>query len=293
MQYRYRFPFVMLLLASLPGGAQERPRIMPSPQPDIAPTHADQVYRDTGSRQLRADVYLPDSAEPTPAIAWFPGGAFRQRNKRWIRGSIFDQVGRGMAVISFEYTLGDEAKWPAQAYDGKAAIRWMRGNAKQFNIDPARIFIAGSSAGALIANVVAMSSGQVALNDHDDGHLPDAVSGVIAFYGASDMTTHGGWPAEDSAGSFLTGCASQTCLSLVESASPVNYVSAQSPPALLFHGMGDVVIDYRQSILLQEKLNRAGADAQLVLRTDLVHGDRRFDEPAMTDLITSFLSRTP
>ena len=54
--------------------------------------------------------------------------------------------------------------------------------------------------------------------------------------------------------------------------------------------MGDVVIDYTQSILLQQRLNEAGVDAQLVLRTDLVHGDRRFDEPAASDLITRFLS---
>lgn len=293
MLYRYRLPIVLLLLGSLPSGAQERPRIMPSPQPDIAPTHADQVYREAGSRRLHADVYLPDSVEPTAAIAWFPGGAFRQRNKRWIRGSIFDQLGRGVAVISFEYTLGDEAKWPAQAHDGKAAVRWVRGNARKFNIDPERIFIAGSSAGALIANVVAMSPGHELLTDHgaDDGHIPDTVSGVIAFYGAGDMTTHGNWPGGDSAGSFLTGCASLTCRPLVEGASPVNYVSPESPPALLFHGMGDVVIDYRQSVLLQEKLNEAGVDAQLILRTDLVHGDARFDEAPMTDLITSFLSR--
>ncbi len=79
---------------------------------------------------------------------------------------------------------------------------------------------------------------------------------------------------------------------MVESASPVHYVSAESPPALLFHGMGDVVIDYRQSILLQERLNEAGIDAQLVLRSDLVHGDRRFDEPAMSDLITRFVSQS-
>jgi acetyl esterase/lipase len=70
-------------------------------------------------------------------------------------------------------------------------------------------------------------------------------------------------------------------------------VSADSPPALLFHSLGDVVIDYRQSILLTEKLHEAGSDVQLVLRGDLVHGDHRFDEPAMTELITRFVSDAP
>ena len=272
--------------------AGERPRLMPPPHPDVPPTFADQVYRDTGSMQLLADVYLPESTERTAAIAWFAPGAFRVRDKRWIRGSIFDQVDRGVAVISFEYTLADEAKWPAQAHDGKAAIRWLRSNAKRFNVDPDRIFAGGGSAGALIASVTALSAGDESLEEQgaDNAGLSDSVSGFIAFYGAADMTTHGNWPAEDSAGSNLTGCAAIECRNLVESASPVHYVSDNSPPALLFHGMGDVVIDYRQSILLQERLNDAGAEAQLVLRSDLIHGDPRFDEPAMTDLITSFLS---
>ena len=267
---------------------------MPSRNPDVAPSHADLIYRDTGGLPLRADVYLPESDQPTAAIAWFPGGGFRQRNKHWVRSSMFDQLHRGVAFISFEYTLGNEAKWPAQAYDGKAAIRWLRGNAKKFNIDPDKIFIGGSSAGALIANVVANSAGDKSLAESgaDNANLSDSVSGVISFYGSADMTKHSGWPDEDSSGSFLTGCAAIDCRAVVENASPLYHVSEDSPPALLFHGMGDVVIDYRQSILLQERLNEAGIDAQLVLRTDLVHGDSRFDEPAMSDLISRFLSNS-
>lgn len=289
---------VVLWLAaasSLTVDAQERPRIMPAPQPGVPPTYADQVYRDTGRMQLRADAYLPESQQPTAAIAWFAGGGFYLRNKLMIRGSIFDQVERGTAVIAFEYTLANEAKWPAQAHDGKAAIRWLRRNAQRFNIDPDRIFIGGGSAGALIANVVANSAGDKALTESDaeNAEFPDSVSAAITFYGVADMSTHSNWPAEDSSASFLTGCASMDCKSIVESASPVNYVSADSPPALLFHSMGDVFVDYRQSILLLERLTEAGVDAQLVLRGDLVHGDSRFDEPAMADLIARFLSDVP
>ncbi len=286
--------FLLLLAVSMGVNAQDRPRIMKSPHPDVAPTHADVVYRETGSLKLRADVYLPESDRPTAAIAWFAGGGFRQRNKLWVRGSMFEQLHRGVAFISFEYTLANEAKWPAQAHDGKAAIRWLRSNAKKFNIDPDRIFIGGSSAGALIANVVANSVGDKWLtgSEADNAKQSDSVSGVISFYGTADMTRHSGWPAESSSGNFLTGCAAEACRSMVESASPVYHVSENSPPALLFHGMGDVVIGYQQSILLQERLNKAGVDAQLVLRSDLVHGDRRFDEPAMSDLITHFLSNS-
>lgn len=285
---------LVLVLVNPQAAAQERPRIMPAPHPDIPPTYANQVYRDTAHTELRADVYLPESNEPTAAIAWFAGGGFYLRDKLQVRGAILDQVERGIAVIAFEYTLADEAKWPAQAHDGKAAVRWLRANAKKFNIDPDRIFIGGGSAGSLIANVVAMSAGDKSLGESGakNAGQPDTVSGVISFYGVADLTIHSNWPAEDSSGSFLTGCASMECRSTVESASPVHYVSAESPPALLFHSMGDAVVDYRQSILLSEKLYEAGIDVQLVLRGDLVHGDSRFDEPAMTELVTRFVSET-
>ncbi len=53
------------------------------------------------------------------------------------------------------------------------------------------------------------------------------------------------------------------------------------------------LLDYRQSILLKEKLHEAGVDVQLVLCRDFVHGERRFDELAMTELITRFVSDAP
>ena len=291
--YRKWVTVGLLLASGVVAQAQDRPRIMPSPRPTLTPNDAGVVYRDNGILKLRANVFLPESGQPTAAIAWFAGGGFRMRDYRMIRGSIFDQLDRGIAVISFEYTLADEAKWPAQAYDGKAAVRWLRSNANKYNIDPQRIFIAGASAGAIIANVVANSAGDRSLEEPNAENLglSDSVSGVVSFYTAADMTQHSDWPSENSSGNFLTGCAAVECRAMVESASPAHYVSDNSPPALLFHGMGDVVIDYSQSILLQRRLNDAGIDAQLVLRSDLVHGDTRFDEPVVSDLITRFVAK--
>ena len=211
-----------VLVIGLGVNAQERPRIIPSPRPTLAPTVGAIVYRDSGGIQLRANGYLPESNQPTAAIDWFAGGGFRLRDYRMIRGSIFDQLARGVAIISFEYTLADEAKWPAQAHDGKAAVRWLRSNANKYNIDADRIFIAGASAGAILANVVANSAGEKSLEESGAKHanLSAGVSGVIFFYTAADMTTHCGWPSEKSSGNFLTGCASIDWKSMVDRARP-------------------------------------------------------------------------
>ena len=106
----------------------------------------------------------------------------------WHGGSIFDQFDRGVAIISFEYALADEEKWPAQAHDGKAAVRWLRSNAGKYNIDPKRIFVAGASAGAILANVVANSAGDGSLHESgvDYAGLSAGVSSVVSFYTAAD-----------------------------------------------------------------------------------------------------------
>ena len=59
----------LLLASGMAAQAQDRPRIMPSPNPDVDPSHGDVVYRETGSIQLRADLYLPESDRPTAAIS--------------------------------------------------------------------------------------------------------------------------------------------------------------------------------------------------------------------------------
>ena len=56
--------------------------------------------------------------------------------------------------VSVGYRLSGEAIWPAQIFDCKAAIRWLRANAKKYNLDPDRIGVTGTSAGG---HLVAMT----------------------------------------------------------------------------------------------------------------------------------------
>ena len=94
----------------------------------------------TGERDLLADVYLPpaDSAVGI-GVLLIHGGAWRLGDREQLRGYGFLVGRQGIAVVSPDYRLADEAAWPAQLQDVKAGLRWMRHNAAELGIDPARL----------------------------------------------------------------------------------------------------------------------------------------------------------
>jgi hypothetical protein len=102
----------------------------------------DVEYARVGNRPLRLDLYLRDaSTEPAPVVVWIHGGG-------WSAGDKFPTpavrlVAAGYAVASVEYRLTGEAKFPAQIHDCKAAIRWLRANARKYNLDSAHIGVWG------------------------------------------------------------------------------------------------------------------------------------------------------
>jgi acetyl esterase len=102
-------------------------------------------------------VYAHGAATATPALVYFHGGG-------WVVGNIefHDRVCRalanalGCAVISVEYRLAPEHRFPAAADDCYAATRWIAEHAGEFGVDPSRIAIGGDSAGGNLTAVVAL-----------------------------------------------------------------------------------------------------------------------------------------
>jgi acetyl esterase len=111
---------------------------------------------------LRVRLYRPAGAgvgvgaRLLPTLLFFHGGGF-------VIGSLegYDLVCRyltaqtGCAVVSVDYRLAPEHKFPAAIDDGVASFRWLAAEGANFGVDPARIVVAGDSAGATIAAVVA------------------------------------------------------------------------------------------------------------------------------------------
>ncbi|WP_291861190.1 alpha/beta hydrolase [Bradyrhizobium sp.] len=136
---------------------------------------------------IPARVYTPKNPRTNdglaPALVFFHGGG-------WVIGDLdsHDVVCRKLAdegrllVISVDYRLAPEHKFPAAVDDAIAATQWIAGNARQLGIDAARLMVGGDSAGGNLAAVVAISA--------RDGNGP-AIAGQVLIYPATDFSmTH-------------------------------------------------------------------------------------------------------
>jgi len=140
-------------------------------------------------------IYTPDAPAPRPVIAFFHGGGF-------VICSVdtHDGLARrlanatGAVVVSVEYRLAPEARCPAAADDCYAAAMWVHEHAPELGGDPARLVVAGDSAGGNLAAVVA----QMARNR---GEPP--IAGQVLVYPVIDAACDSPSYTENAAGYFL------------------------------------------------------------------------------------------
>jgi acetyl esterase/lipase len=248
-----------------------------------------------GYRPLELDVFVPTAATGTvPAVIWIHGGGFlagsRQYPPReWPAGLLFQAlIDSGIAVVSIDYRHAREAPFPAQLHDVKAGVRYIRGHAEHFSIDPTRIAAWGESAGGHLAALLGLVYDDPALEgDNGFTDASSAVAAVIDFYGVSDVETMPkfgeafppeyramlpdvGPDAPDPLKTLLGGSP------LVEErgrrvASPVHYAHADAPPFLLVHGDADFIVPAAQSQQLAAALDAHGAANELVLLPGINH----------------------
>lgn len=134
--------------------------------------------------QLPVRIYTPDGAGPFPVIVYYHGGGWVLANK-----DVYDGGARGVAkqsnavVISVDYRLAPEAKFPAQHDDALATYKWAAQNAASINGDPKRLALAGESAGGNLAIATAMAARDQGLTK------PAYVVAVYPIAQASDLST--------------------------------------------------------------------------------------------------------
>lgn len=233
-------------------------------------------YADTDEAAQRLDLYLPKDRldnQKQPVLVFIHGGAWRGGNKNAGAGRLAKHVASGRcAGVSVEYRLTDKATWPAQIHDCKAAIRWIRGNAEQYQIDPDRIVVWGTSAGGHLVSMLGTSSGVPELEGTLGKHvkLSSRVTAVIDFFGPADLLTmnDGGsimdHYAANSPESILVGGPVKERVDAANSASPLHHVSADDAPFLIMHGTKDPLVPHRQSERLHAALRKQGVDSTFI-----------------------------
>ena len=135
-----------------------RPNII---APSIKNKFTDIAYA-TKSDTKKLDIYMPNEGKgPFPVIIAFHGGGFYEGNKsRKYTALMLQGLNHDYAVITVDYRLSDKAKFPAAINDAKAAIRFIKVNAAQYNLNSNKIALWGSSAGRNLAVLEAQQARQ-------------------------------------------------------------------------------------------------------------------------------------
>jgi acetyl esterase/lipase len=247
-----------------------------------------------GYRALTLDLYLPPKtvrrpAQGFPLVIFIHGGAFLLGDPRHnppfadFPGVLASLSARGYVVASVAYRLSGEAVFPAAIRDVKAAIRWLRSHASDYEIDPARAMSWGASAGGNLAGLAAVSCHVPLLEPvTKDNKISDCVQGAVTWYGVFDITTmatqaraeNGSWRnVRESPEYLMLGCFASECKAgRIAAASAVSYVNAQDPPMLLIVGAEDQTVPYHQTLEMAEKLKAAGVPHELIVIPDVDHG---------------------
>jgi acetyl esterase/lipase len=280
-------------------GQQRRPREPRVPEGIVATL--DIAYAGNDNPRQKLDLYLPESRssdKPLPVVVWIHGGAWRAGSKAGGIGRFarFAQSGH-YASVSIGYRLTDEAIWPAQIHDCKAAIRWIRAHAGKYNLDPDRIGVWGASAGGHLVAMLGTSGGVRALEGELGEHADQdsRVTCVVDYYGPSDLLAMSSRPsimdhdAPDSPESTLVGGPLQETVENAKSASTTTYVSKDDPPFLVVHGDKDPLVPHDQSVRLIKLLREAGVDVTFITIAGGGHGG--FDGEELTRRVDAFFAK--
>ena len=257
------------------GGCGLTRRLQPARQAPAGPPLRNVVYGHASGRALTLDMYLPVDAEngrKRPVIVFLHGGGWKVGDKSEVEDYVSLYTSAGYAVASVNYRLSGVARFPAQIFDCKTAVRWVRANAGTYGLDPQRIGVLGLSAGGHLAALLGTSEGVQTLEDLAEGSPNESsrVQAVVDVSGPTDLTipTHS-LVGKISIDGLFGGPAAQH-LALAKEANPALYATPDDAPTLLIFGDKDDLVLPVNATILENALHKVGVPAEILT----VHGGK-------------------
>lgn len=246
------------------------------------------------------DIFLPEEGEgPFPAVIDIHGGGYFYGSRSSVRMEpVLELIHHGYVVVTLDYTLSPYGKFPLQIHELKAAIRYLRANAKKYCIDADRIGLWGLSAGAHLAVLTAVSSGIAELEDLSMGYAEYSsdVQAVVDLYGPVDFRigdVNGDEDPSKTLYAMLLGQPIKQVPELVYLANPCNFADDRIPPLFIQHGDSDHLVSPQNSYMLYDKIaETAGiqhAYFEIIAGAD--HADPLFRTPENNQKIYNFLDK--
>ena len=234
----------------------------------------DIVYTKAGGAELKLDVARPAAKEGLfPCVVVIHGGAWRAGDKKDMRGIASEFAKRGYVAVAPQYRFCPKEAFPAQVHDVKAAVRWIKTNAKTYQVDPERIGAMGFSAGGHLSLMLGLTSAKDGLEGETSAGAPDSrVKAVVNYFGPTDLTAKDfGAVSKGLIKDFLGGTAEEKPEAALK-ASPLSFVSSDDAPVLTFQGTKDPLVPYSQAIKLADAMHKAGVAGRVEIMVGAQHG---------------------
>ncbi|MBN9118731.1 MAG: alpha/beta hydrolase [Planctomycetes bacterium] len=280
-------PAVVFLALAAPAPAQKDP-----PVPNTVTFEKGIEYTNPDNQHLQLNMARPKTGDgPFPCVLFVHGGGFRAGSREGYNAQIIRLAQQGYVAVTVSYRLAPKYPFPAAVHDTKAAVRWLRANAKKYNIDPNNIGVTGGSAGGTLAQMLGVTGGVKEFEG--DGGNPEQssrVKCVVNVYGANDFTKSYGKSvdAHEVLPLYLGGNLEKARPAHIRS-SPLYWVTPDAVPTLCIHGTEDKYVHVEQAEMLVDKLKATGVEVELIKLEGAGHGFKGKDlETAEKAMIAFF-----
>jgi len=237
-----------------------------APEQDMSVTMLNVSYGTNAQQKM--DVYLPATRNTTTTkvMIMIHGGGWNTGDKADFNEYVDSLKKRepSYAIFNINYRLANTPDiFPAQEQDVKAAVEFIYNQRQGYKISD-KFVLVGASAGA-----------HLALLQGYKYSTPIKPKAIIDFFGPTDLVDLYNNPSNPLVQPTLlsvTGGTPTTNNTLYTQSSPINFVSAQSPPTMILHGGADIIVSLSQSIQLNNKLTIAGVSRDYIFYPTEGHG---------------------
>lgn len=222
-----------------------------------------------GGFSLTLDAYIPDGAGPFPTVIIVHGGGFARGDKQTYVPPLFEPLSQaGFAWFTINYRMHPQFKFPDAVEDVEAAIRFVKVHAKEYKVDLSRVVLMGESAGGALVSFVGVQNKSAI-----------KLAAVVPFYGVHDWQQRSEEEAAGKVGPSIwreffsvPAGSSPEAIKRMKEVSATNYIKKGLPPFLLIHGTQDAQVNYQQSVMMQQRMKKAGNVCDLITVEGGPHG---------------------
>ena len=231
------------------------------------------TYVTANNFEAKLDVYSrTDTQAPQPTIIFIHGGGWTGGAKETQTFSLMPYLEMGWNAVNVEYRLARVSLAPAAVEDCLCALRWVIRNAKQYGFDTTKLVVSGGSAGGHLALTTGMIPASAGLDRQCPGTEELKVAAIVDWYGITDVADLlDGENMRTYAVQWLGSMPNR--VDIAKRVSPLTYVRAGIPPIISIQGDADPVVPYSHSVRLQQALEKAGVDHELVTIPGGKHGN--------------------